>query len=77
MAHPHFAFAVVVIPAIIHKVDAAVDGRADDADRHFLVGRDADMITAETDGRDALTGSSELSVDDIQTKYAKDVLNIV
>ena len=36
-AHPDFAAAVVIIPAVVHEVDAAIDGAANDADAFPLV----------------------------------------
>ena len=39
LAHADFAVAVVVVPAVVQKVDAAVDRGADDADALLLVFR--------------------------------------
>src|SRR5216683_463096 len=46
-AHPAFARAVVIVPAVVHKVDPVVDGGANDADTLLLVGLLAEVIAAQ------------------------------
>src|SRR5207302_10893763 len=43
-AHPAFARAVVIVPAVVQKVDPVVDGGANDADTLLLVGLLAKVI---------------------------------
>ncbi len=53
LAHAHFAVAAVVVPAVVHEVDAIVHGRADDLDAFGLAGI-ANVIPAEADHRNLL-----------------------
>ena len=72
LAHADLTDAVVVVPAIVHEGDAAVDGGADEADGVGGVGLLADMEAAETDGGDALAGGAEVAVDHAGGLWARD-----
>ena len=62
-AHPDFALAIVIVPAVVQEVDALVHGGADDFDGVLLVGGDAHVIAAESDGGDAFSGAAEGAID--------------
>ena len=62
LAHADFADAVVVVPAVVHEVDAVVDGSADDADALLLVTLHADVKTAETDEGDLFSAAPQRAV---------------
>jgi len=49
-AHPAFARAVDIVPAVVHKVDPIVDGGAHDADTLLLVGLLAEVIADSRPG---------------------------
>ena len=49
LAHADLAAAVVVVPAVVHEVDAGVDGGADDLDALLLVLLPADVVAAQAD----------------------------
>ncbi len=64
LAHAELAFAIVVVPAVVEEVDAAIDGLVDELNGVGL--RDlcaADVVAAEADGGDALAGAAELAID--------------
>ena len=61
-AHPDFAPAVVIIPAVVHEADAAIDGAADDADAFPLVFGHADMKPAQSNGGNLLARSAQRPV---------------
>src|SRR4029453_12656700 len=63
--HASLALAVVIIPAVVHEVDAAVDGASNDADAFGRVLGPADVVSAEADGRDFLAGSPKDSIDHV------------
>ena len=46
LAHAHFAFAAVVIPAVVQKIDPVIDRRANDLDAFLLILLRADVIPA-------------------------------
>ena len=52
LAHADLAGAVVVVPAVVHEGDAAVDGAADDPDALGFVLLSSDVMAAQADGRD-------------------------
>lgn len=64
LAHADFACAAVVIPRIVHEVNAVVDGGADDAEALRLI-RPAEVITAQTNDGDLLTRAAQLAVGDL------------
>src|SRR6266851_2104258 len=57
--HPDFTRAVVIIPAVVHKVDPVVDGGANNADTLLLVGLLADVIAAQAHNGDLLSRASQ------------------
>ncbi len=63
VAHAPLALAVVVVPAVVHEGDAAIDGRADDADAFRPILRHADVEAAEPESGHAFTRLAELTVD--------------
>ena len=65
LAHADLGDAVVVVPAVVHEGDAAVDGGADELDGLFGGGLLADVEAAEADGGDALAGGAEVAVDHV------------
>jgi hypothetical protein len=63
LPHADFADAVVIVPAVVHEGDAAVDGLADELDGIVLGdGGFADVIAAEADGGDALAGAAQRAI---------------
>ena len=62
LAHALLARAAVVIPAVVHERDAAVHRRPDQLDALLLVALDADVITAQADGRNLLAGPPQRPV---------------
>ena len=65
LAHADLAVAVVIVPAVVHEGDAAIDGGADDADAFWFVGWVADVKAAEADGGDFLAGAAEFTIDHV------------
>src|SRR2546422_5382550 len=61
-AQPAFARAVVIVPAVVHKVDPVVDGGANDADTLLLVGLLAEVIAAQAHHGDLLSSASHGAV---------------
>ena len=61
--HAPLAFPIVVIPAVVHEGDAAVDRTADDANPFVRVLRATDVMAAQPDRRDFFVGVSEASID--------------
>src|ERR1022692_2782982 len=61
--HAPLAFPIVVIPAVVHEGDAAVDRTADDANPFVWVLRATDVMAAQPDHRDSFVGPSESSID--------------
>jgi hypothetical protein len=64
LAHADLAGAAVVVPAVVHEGDAAIDGGSDDANR-LLLPRLAQVIPTEPDQRDLLAGASEGPVEHV------------
>src|SRR5205814_5703717 len=60
--HSNFAAAVVIIPAVVHEVDAAIDGPANDADSLLLLGH-ADMKSSQANGGDLLARAAQHAID--------------
>src|SRR5207302_11274240 len=64
LAHADLARALVVVPAVIHEGDAAVDGLTDELNRFALGNRWlADVPTTQADGGDAFACAAEGAVD--------------
>ena len=50
LSHANLTGALVVVPAVVHEVDAVIDGGADDAHGQFVVDVfEPEVPTAETD----------------------------
>src|SRR5665811_668548 len=64
LAHADFAFAAVVIPRVVHEVNAVIDGSTNDADALLLI-RPAEVITAQSNDGDFLTRAAQLAVWDL------------
>ena len=60
-AHPQFAEAIVIIPAVVEEVHPRIEGRADDLDPVGILFRSADVVTADPDARDEFAGLAELA----------------
>src|SRR5256885_1688747 len=57
LPHANFAGAFVVIPAVVEKVDAAIDGSPNDPDAERLIDMlERQMPSAKADRRHALAG---------------------
>src|ERR1022692_2278218 len=70
-AHADLAGPLVVIPAVIHEVDAAVYGGANDADAQLLIHPvQADMPTPDPDCRDVLSRAAERSIEHLLNNSA-------
>ena len=65
LAHADFGDAVVVVPAVVHEGDAAVDGGVHETDALSGVGLLAEVITAHADGGDTLSGGAQVAVDHV------------
>ncbi len=63
-AHTDFAGAVVVVPAVIEEVDAFIERGADDADAFLLVALAPQVVSAQADAGDVLTGVAQGAVGD-------------
>src|SRR5215470_4551785 len=62
-AHANFALALVVIPGIVHEVDAAIDGRADQSNAvSFGQPGLANMKSAHSQRRYAFTGAPQFAI---------------
>ena len=61
--HAPLAFPIVVIPAVVHEGDAAVDRTTNDANPFVRVLRATDVMAAQPDRRDFFVGVSETSID--------------
>jgi len=62
LPHPYLTHAIVVIPAVVHKVDAIINGGPDDPDALFFVLLLADVVAPQPDKRYFLTRASERAV---------------
>ena len=70
-AHAHLALAVVVVPAVVEEIDAAVERRLDQLDGQRCIDRRlADVGAAEADRRDLLAGAAEWPVEHVATSLA-------
>ena len=64
LAHALFAYAAVVVPAIVEEVDAAIDCLVHEPDRFcFAKRRHAEVVAAEADSRHALACAAEFAID--------------
>jgi len=61
-AHADFAGAVVVVPAVVEEVDAFIERGADDADAFLLVLLAAEVVSAQADAGDVLSGVAQGAV---------------
>src|ERR1700680_318917 len=63
LSHPYFTLAFVVVPAIVHERNSAIDSGADQADA-LVLGEPMvpNMISTHSNGRDTLSGASERAV---------------
>ena len=61
-SHADFALSVVVIPAIIEEIDAAIERGPDDGDADLGILRTADVMAPEANGGDFLAGVAELPI---------------
>jgi len=60
LPHPHFAFALVIVPTVIHERDTAVDGTADDFEALALQHGVADVKPSQADGRNFPAGAARV-----------------
>jgi len=69
-AHPDFTDAVVVVPAVVHEVDPAIDRAAHDSEAQLFIDVfQSQMPPAQTDGRNLLTGAAESPIDHLLVFY--------
>ena len=70
-AHAQFGAALVVVPAIVHEIDATVDALVDQPHR-FVVGHRvlADVEAAHADRRDHLVGPAEAAIEHVAAPLA-------
>src|SRR5687768_4504112 len=62
-AHALLTDAVVVVPAVVEEVDATVKCAPDDLDGVIIAQLlEAEMVSAETNGRDAFSGATQVAV---------------
>src|SRR5208283_459807 len=62
LAHAKLALPTIVVPAVVQKIDAALERGADNAYTFLLIGLDADMVTAQADHRDAFPGATQATI---------------
>src|SRR5467141_754530 len=62
VAHADFTLAAVVVPAVVEKIDALIEARADDANAFLGIHLIAKMIATEPNERDFLFGAAQGSV---------------
>ena len=70
LSHADLGDAVVVVPAVVEKGDAAVDARVHELDALAGFGLLAEMVAAHADGGDALAGGAEFAVDHVTSRAA-------
>src|SRR4029077_1205822 len=59
LAHAHFAFAAVVVPAVVQKIDSVVQRRSNDADAFLLVFLIPYVIPAQPHHRNLFARASQ------------------
>src|SRR6266550_3298046 len=63
-AHPNLTSALVVVPAVVQKIDAAIQSLSDDADRQLFIDMtQSKMPAAYTNRRNFLTCAAKCSID--------------
>src|SRR6266850_1329482 len=62
LAHADFAGPVVVVPAVVEEVDAAVERGADDADGFLFVGLNTKMPASQANHGDAFAAAAEPAI---------------
>ena len=62
LAHADLTAAIVVIPAVVHEVDAGIDGGADNPDTVFLVLLPANVVATQSDDAYFLAGVPKRTV---------------
>ncbi len=58
-SHANLTHPFMIVPAVVHEIDPAIDGCANEADALLLVALHADMVATEPDERDFLAGAPE------------------
>ena len=61
-AHSNFALSVVVVPAIIEKIDSFIDSGANDANALVGIALIAQVIPTEPDKRNPFAGAAQSSI---------------
>src|SRR6266446_1364476 len=64
LPHADFAGATIIIPAVVHEGDPAVNGAADNRYALHFVSLFADVIPAQADGRDLLSSPPQSALGD-------------
>src|SRR5258708_3999503 len=59
LAHANFALAAVIVPAVIEKINSAIQRRSDDADTLLLIRLHADVVAAQPDHRNFFVGAAQ------------------
>src|SRR5438309_18356 len=62
VAHADFTLAAVVVPAVVEKIDARVEARADDANAFLRIRLISKMIATEPNQRDFLLAAAQGAV---------------
>src|SRR6266700_681001 len=62
VAHADFTLAVIVVPAVVEKIDSLIEARADDANAFLGSRLTAKMIAAEPNERDFFFGAAQCSI---------------
>src|SRR6185437_7823182 len=63
LPHADLALAVVVVPAVVEEIHAAVESRANNTDAFLRVLRTADVMAAEPDRRNLFARTPERAID--------------
>ena len=65
LAHADLGNAIVIVPAVVHEGDAAIDAGVHELYALAGVGLLAEMVAAHADGGDALAGGAEFAIDHV------------
>ena len=65
VAHADFTLAAVVIPAVVEKIDALIETRANDANAFLRICLFAEMIATKANERDSLSTAAQRSIKNV------------
>src|SRR5580704_18660107 len=62
VAHADFAFAAVVVPAVVEEIDSFIETRADDANAFLRIRLVPKMVATEPDERNSFSTAAQTSI---------------